>query len=62
MERKMYNQWKIPLSQFTKGIPMYVDCDCGDLAISKYQKHCWSCPKCGKQYIQQFGEIVEKSS
>lgn len=47
MKRKSYDRWGIEITSFNRNIAFHVECDCGELAKSVYQKNYFYCPKCG---------------
>ncbi|BDP75243.1 hypothetical protein EfmAA96_30280 (plasmid) [Enterococcus faecium] len=46
MKRKSYDRWGIEITSFNRNIAFHVECDCGELAKSVYQKNYFYCPKC----------------
>nr|WP_275950319.1 hypothetical protein [Enterococcus faecium] len=38
MKRKSYDRWGIEITSFNRNIAFHVECDCGELAKSVYQK------------------------
>ncbi|MCH3273800.1 transcriptional regulator [Enterococcus faecium] len=39
MKRKSYDRWGIEITSFNRNIAFHVECDCGELAKSVYQKN-----------------------
>ncbi|QDR53755.1 transcriptional regulator, partial (plasmid) [Enterococcus faecalis] len=39
MKRKSYDRWGIEITSFNRNIAFYVECDCGELAKSVFQKN-----------------------
>ena len=52
MKRKSYDRWGIEITSFNRNITFYVECDCGELAKSVYQKNYFYCPKWGTWNIE----------
>jgi hypothetical protein len=50
MKRKSYDRWGIEITSFNRNIAFHVECDCGELAKSVYQKITFYCPKCHRRY------------
>lgn len=60
MGRQIFDQWKVPKTIFNNSMTFYVQCDCGELAKKVYGKYYFECSHCGRNYVQRFGEYVEK--
>ncbi|WP_432205918.1 hypothetical protein, partial [Enterococcus faecium] len=44
------SRWGIEITSFNRNIAFHVECDCGELAKSVYQKNYFYCPKCHRRY------------
>lgn len=56
-ERKKYDQWKKEISIENKRTPVFIKCDCGDLALKVYREEIFQCPNCLSRYSKDFTKI-----
>lgn len=56
-ERKKYDQWKKEINTENKRTPVYIKCDCGNLALKVYREEGFQCPNCLSSYNKEFIKI-----
>ena len=59
MVRAVYDSWEIPIDNYNRTTPFYVQCDCGKLARKVYQHSYFDCPECDRRYVPHAGTYVE---
>ena len=58
--RKLFDQWQKEITEENKRTPVYIKCDCGNLALKAYRKELFQCPNCLSKYNKEFKKMEIK--
>lgn len=57
--RRRYDQWQKEITKEVRRTPVYIECDCGSLALKVYREECFQCNQCSSKYDKSFRKIEE---